>query len=266
MEYPSTPVPNWFFQLAPDLSEAELRIMVAIYGQTIRFSNPDGTRQKVNVLSYTFLAKETGMTGTSAISKALKSLRARGCIAIKGKRITGQQIEVTPSSPILPVEVLLLEESRLLLEESQTPLKGVADSSKRSHIKKPPKKLFKETPPWVNFTPDQEESLQILVGVGIDQDISRQLIVKAWERGRDSEYISQVVGYVNSVKAKNPPGMVRSLIEQNSGRIPTSNGQQSPAGPINLDKYAHGGKDHKLVESTCPICHPELQEVENAQV
>lgn len=253
MEYPFTPVPNWFFPLARHLKESELRIMLVIWDQTIGFAAGDGSRQVTNTLAYTFLQQQTGISSRTAISKALTHLEELGLITRSPRRMHGQLVTVSPKSPISPSQLVIESDSESLISR-------LSESANQTHIKKPPKKLFKDNTMSEKFTPEQEEGLQILVSGGIDQDISRQLIIAAWGNGRDLDYIKGVVGYVASVSAKNPPGMVRSLIERNSGRIPTSQGAQ---GPVTVQKaklyhyYDDGGPE--LVQHTgerrdCPIC------------
>lgn len=265
MDYPFTAIPKWFFPLVRELSEAELRIMMVVWDQTT------GWQVDANTFAYTFLQHHTGMTSRTAIFKALTSLENRGMIKREPKRINGQKIQIYPQSPILPVEVVTLEDSRVTLEDSESPLRRLTESSKKTHRKNNKKESFIETTTWEKFTPDQEEGAQILVVVGLDQDISRHLIVTAWKNGRDLEYIKQVVGYVNSVAAKNPEGYIRSLIERNAGRIPVSQAAQGPGirqkviSPTRYHYYDDGGEEliqHTGERRDCPIC----QEVENAQV
>ena len=266
MDYPFIPLPKWFIPLCPLLNGTEIKVMLVIFDQTLGWAEENGQRQTTNILAYTFLQNQTGITSRTLISSALKKLETMGLIKREPKRMHGQRIQVSVVSPIVPIDLVKNQDSGVLIQDSQSPDSGLTESSIRTHIKKHQKESFKESPTPEKLTPDQEESLAILVGVGVDREISRRLILIAWKNGRDSEYIKQVTGYVASVQAKNPPGMVRSLIEKNQGRIPTSNVTQGPAGVVALDKYAHGGKEHKLVSDTCSICHPELagQEVQDA--
>lgn len=253
MDYPFTPVPNWFFPLARHLNESEIRIMLVVWDQTIGFAAGDGSRQVTNTLAYTFLQQQTGISSRSTISKALTRLEELGLITRSPRRMHGQLVSVTPKSPIIA-------EPLVHSVDSESPVSGLSESTQKTHIKKPPKKLFKDNTMSEKFTSEQEEGLQILVSGGIEQDISRQLIITAWGNGRDLNYIKDVRGYVASIQAKNPPGMLRSLIERNSGRIPTS---QAAQGPVTVQKaklyhyYDDGGPE--LVQHTgerrdCPIC------------
>lgn len=264
MEYPFTPVPNWFFPLVRHLKESELRIMLVIWDQTIGFAAGDGSRQVTNTLAYTFLQQQTGIKSRTAISDALKRLEELGLITRSPRRMHGQLVTVSPKSPISPSQLVIESDSESLITR-------LSESDNQTHIKKPPKKLFKDNTMSEKFTPEQEEGLQILVVGGLEKDISRQLIIAAWRNGRDLDYIKGVVGYVASIAAKNPPGMIRSLIERNSGRIPTSQGAQ---GPLTLQKvqryhyYDDGGEElvtHSGSREDCEICQGQDQQGEEAR-
>lgn len=262
MDYPFTAIPKWFFPLVPELSEAELRIMMVVWNQTT------GWQADANIFAYTFLQQHTGMTSRTAIYKGLKSLENRGVIKREPKRINGQKIQIFPQSPILPIEGVTLEDSRVTLEDSQSPLRRLTESSKVTHRKNTRKNLNQESPTPEKLTSDQEESLQMLVVAGLDSETARRLIHIAWENGRDSKYITDVLGYVAGVNPNNPPGYVRRMIERNSAFIATSKGAQAPTPAnqgINISKWEHGGIHHSAVAHSCEICHPELIAQREAQ-
>lgn len=278
MDYPFTAIPKWFFPLVPELSEAELRIMMVVWNQTT------GWQADANIFAYTFLQQHTGMTSRTAIYKGLKSLENRGVIKREVKRVNGQKIQIFPQSPILPVEGVTLGDSGVTLEDSQSPLRRLTESPKVTHQKNTRKNLNQESPTPEKLTSDQEESLALLVVAGLDSETSRRLILIAWKNGHDSKYISDLLGYVAGVNPNNPPGYIRRMIERNSGWIPTSKGAEAPTQlkqGINLSKWEHGGIHHNAVAHNCEICHPELiaqrleqearwaiedQEAENAQI
>lgn len=253
MEYPFTPVPNWFFPLARHLNESEIRIMLVVWDQTVGFAAGDGSRQVSNTLAYTFLQQQTGISSRSTISRALTHLEELGLITRSPKRMHGQLVSVSPKSPIIAKPLVHSV-------DSQSPVSGLSESTEKTHIKKPSKKLFKDTTMPEKFTQEQEDSSLILVAGGLEKDISRQLVVTAWKNGRGIDYINQVVGYVASIQAKNPPGMIRSLIERNSGRIRASEGQQGPSTTKKAQPYHYyddGGPEliqHTGERRTCPIC------------
>lgn len=264
MKNPYTKVPQWFFDVAPKLKPSELRCLIAIVRQT------KGWNRESDHLSFTQLMDMTGLS-QQGVANGLAGLKQKAIIDADGAAIKGQKITITPQNSEIIATISITTENELngtqLFKTStqlinykveSNPEKVESKSDKVESQRIPTNDHIKESPTMQKLTPEQEESLAILVGVGLSEDISRQLIVKAWENGHDSEYINQVVGYVNSIAARNPPGMVRSLIEQNQGRIHTSKGQQGPEKPVKLDKYAHGGKEHKLVEASCPICHPSM--------
>lgn len=268
MKNPYTKVPQWFFDVAPKLKPAELRCLIAIVRQT------KGWNRESDHLSFTQLMDMTGLS-QQGVANGLAGLKQKAIIDADGAAIKGQKITITPQNSEIIATISITtqnEPDTTQLFKTSTQLINYKVESKSDKVESNPDKVesqriptndpIKESPTMQKLTPDQEESLQMLVGVGLSEDISRQLIVKAWGNGRDSEYINQVVGYVNQVAARNPAGMVRSLIEQNQGRMYTSNGPHGPEKPVKLDKYGHGGKEHKLVSATCPICHPELAESE----
>jgi len=259
MDYPFTPVPNWFFPLVRHLKDSEIRIMLVIWDQTVGFATQNGTRQVTNTLAYTFLQEQTGISSRTAVSDALKRLEELGLIIRSPKRMHGQRIQVTPKSPISP--------SQLVRESDSVSLNfRLTESDNQTHIKKQQKETFKETTTPEKFTPDQEESSALLLLAGIDSETARRLILIAWENGHDSQYITDVLGYVADVQPKNPAGYIRRLIERNNAVNPPSKGAQGQKQPAMLPSYHYydnGGAElisHRGPRVICPIC----QEVKDA--
>ena len=254
MSYPHTRIPQWFFELIPELEEAELRIMLVIYRHTL------GWKREQDDLSYSQLLDETGLGSRTTISKSLVKLEKRGLITRRKKRVTAQTVQVFPFTPVLPLGLVHSVDSESPV--SGPPLVHSVDSQK-----KPTKKTFKETNTIVKFSPDQVESLALVVGGGVDQKIARRLILLAWSRGRQADYIQRIVGYVSSLQnVKNPAGMIVSLIERNNDRIPTSDGQQGPERPENGDYHYFDAGGPELVRHTgkradCEICGKESNEL-----
>jgi len=148
--------------------------------------------------------------------------------------------------------------------EQQKAIDGL--KSTISDLKKQQKEPFKETTTGEKFTPDQEESSALLLLAGIDSETSRRLILIAWENGHDSQYITDILGYVADIQPKNPAGYIRRLIERNNAVNPTSKGAQGQKQPAMLPSYHYydnGGPElisHRGPRDTCQIC----QEVKDA--
>lgn len=278
MDYPYTPIPNWFFPLVKHLNFSENKIMLCVWYNTVGYpGEKKGTRRDVSTLTYDVIQNFTGINNRQSIFRALKKLEALKLITRNPKRIYGQSIQVYPANPILPIEVSILDESGVTISDS-----GVTECDSRSHIqgtekvqkvthnKKTPKNQNQESTTTEKLTPAQAESLQLLLLNGLSETISRQLIQDAWNRGRDSDYITRSVGYGIQNAKTNLQGFIRNHIQRDFDVIPTSNGAGGPKAAkqgLNLSKYEHGGKDHFIAESTCVICHPELlQEASHEEI
>jgi len=260
MDYPFIPLPKWFIPLCPLLSGTEIKVMLVIFDQTIGWAEEDGSRQTTNILAYTFLQNQTGIKSRTAIAQALKSLEIRGLIKREPRRMSGQRIEVSIVSPIVPIELVQKSDSGVHKSDSQSLDSRLSESEKVTHIKKQQKEPFKETTTPEKLTPAQEESLALLLLSGIDSEIARRLILIAWENGHDSQYITDILGYVADMKPKKPAGYIRRLIERNNRVNPTSNGAGGPTQPLTLPSYHYydnGGPElisHRGPRENCPIC------------
>lgn len=247
IDYPFTAVPNWFFQIAKDLKEAELRIMLEVWFQTA------GKQTDTNVLAYSYIAQNTGITGTSSICAALRTLESRQLITRDARRISGQLVKVTPAkNPCLPVHILMQE-------ESVTPAKRVSDSSKRSHVLEDSESTIQETTTWEKFTDSQKENALLLLSFGLNRITIGKLIPILDKNGRDSDYLKELWGYVASVRPENPFGYLVTLVRQNAG-IATSQPLQGPVKVIKDKPYHYYDSGqleldrHDGPAADCPIC------------
>lgn len=112
MDYPFIPLPKWFIPLCPLLNGTEIKVMLVIFDQTLGWAEENGQRQTTNILAYTFLQNQTGITSRTLISKALTKLESMGLIKREPKRISGQRIQVTVVSPIVPIELVKNQDSQ----------------------------------------------------------------------------------------------------------------------------------------------------------
>jgi len=212
IDYPFTPVPNWFFQVAPTLKEAELRIMLQVWFDTA------GRQRDENILAYSYIADTTGITSTTSISKALKSLEDRELIERSPGRLSGQKIKIFPKHPA--ALVLRQAESTTTLSGVGTPLSGVDYYAKRSHNKNQPESKNLET------TTESAADLESLFGgpdipglllsYGIHQTTISKLIPEMIKHGIDKEDVENYWGYVCSLQPKNPAAYVVTLIARNA--------------------------------------------------
>jgi len=270
MRTPYTRIPQWFFGLVPELTEPELKVMLVIYRHTL------GWNRDFDNLSYSQLQEEAGIGSRNTISKVLKNLERRGLITRQTTRITAQRVQVYPLVPVLPSKLVQLDATKstpnvpvlvhLSDRKSSPNVPGVVHHG--VHTKETNKRKFKETNTIEKLSSEQEESLALMVAGGVDEKIARRLILLAWSRGRQAEYISSILGYVSQLEnVINPAGMIVSLIERNNDRIRSSDGQQGPGNGKNgvIDfhqpKYQHGGKYHYLAKADCEICGKESNEL-----
>jgi hypothetical protein len=219
MSYPHTRIPQWFFELIPELEDSELRIMLVIYRHTLGWS------KNSDFISYSQIQQESGIGSRNTVSKGLAALEGRGLVERQTTRIPSQLIKVFPTIPISPIRVVQSVDS---VDASTVPaLVQSVDSVDASTVpalvhslysqKKTTKKTLKETNNNKEITPDQEPAMLLLVNFGVDITMSKKLILLAWSRNRDISYIERVLGYVAlpSSGALKPPGMVVSMIERN---------------------------------------------------
>ena len=263
--YPFTAVPNWFFQIAPELGEAELRIMLQVWFDTA------GRQKDFNTLAYSYISDSTGITNTTSISKALKSLEKRGLITRQASRLAGQRITVTPATlPADLPEVLTYGESTTHLKSVRTHLKRVDYSPKVSHNKNQPESMNLES---TTDSAGDLESIEnekaitlLLLSYGIGSATISKLILILRENERDISYIQECWGYVCQVKPKKPQGYLVTLISNNAG-IQSSQAAQGPVRLIQPPTYHYGGPSdlelvkHNGLRQDCQDC----QEGESAR-
>lgn len=92
----TTQVPNYVFALIPNLSEAELKVLLAVVRKTY------GWHKDADKISVSQLEKMTGLS-YSAIKKARASLRAKGIQLVKQKG-NGRSITEYTRPVMVPVE------------------------------------------------------------------------------------------------------------------------------------------------------------------
>jgi hypothetical protein len=271
MKYLYSKVPHWFFEITPTLNEPELRVLLVIIRQTY------GWNRMTDKISYSQFMDQSGLKTRASVAKGLRGLAAKGLIEKNPKTVTAQAITIVPIESKITASVLVHEiDSESSYYEPVLVHEIDSESSYYEPVlvheidsqKKGSKETFKETTNHEMLSDSQRKSLDMVVMVGIDGATAKRLILKAWSSGRDSDYISNILGYVAQQEVGNPQGLIISLINSNSERIPTSKGagdtkQRNQA--LHLSKYEHGGIDHKLVSSTCEICHPELLQQSEAQ-
>jgi hypothetical protein len=172
--------------------------------------------------------------------------------------------------PVLPSKLVQLDESE---STPNVPPPVQFDHQNSASTVPPPvhstvltREIFKnskkENNTIQNFSPEQVESLDLIVGGGVDQSIAKRLISLSWSRGRDISYIQGVLGYVAGLQdVKNPAGLVVSLIERDIDRRPRQEAQDAR-------KLLGGRKTYHLAETggpelekhsgryeDCPICN-----------
>lgn len=229
-------VGHWFFDIAPELKPAELRVLVAVLRQTA------GYHKRTDSIAWSQLRKMTGLS-TRGLAGGLNGLVALGLIEKSARSIPAQRITLSfeNCTKFEAIRLYLVESERQEVESSRQEVESQNKSLKKS---------FKD-----NTTSEWPESLALLCGGGIDESTANSLIATARKNGRQESYITQILGYVaQQENLGNPAGLVVYLIRQNSGRKATPKTGGGHKGGINLSDYEHGGKWHKLANDNCFTC------------
>jgi hypothetical protein len=272
MKYLYSKVPHWFFDIAPTLNDPELRVLLVIIRQTY------GWNRMTDKISYSQFIDQSGLKTRASVAKGLRGLAAKGLIEKNPKTVTAQAITIVPIESKISASILVHNlDSQSINYEPVLVHKIDSESSVYEpqvvHVvdsqKKGSKETFKETTNHEMLSDSQRKSLDMVVMVGIDGATARRLILKAWSNGRDSDYISSILGYVDQQEVGNKQGLIISLINSNADRIATSNGTGARKRPKLVESVYHlfddGAeelKQHLGPRAECPICQEQEANIE----